>query len=746
MYPNASGTDEFDLDSIIAEVEGRVDAIAEDVAQYPMGDEDASSYAGYGTGYGTGYNSGYDDYTAYDTGQAGQMSQTGDPAAGTYTSYRTPVYTDDYDAAYTEEYDYADDYDEYDDQDEARQAYIDAREAKAAARREKKAAKAAYRAEKRAARQAEKGEEDTPVSPRKARRSRKQARADRLAAKLSQEEADIRLHNPVQAQRTFFGRSRWLTVRSCLVFVLALGAAYISLAPSLEVLPLPVLLDATESPSTGIGLLLALLLIGLLLSIDLVGQGLSGLFHLRPNRATLVFASSFASILHSIWLLLAKAEPEGVTIPYIAVSLLLLYALLREERGRYAARWRAYQAICEAQYPFALYSHYDAEDDSCRAVKKRMPDWEPFLVEMERPDTTDRFSAIYCPLALVSAVVLALITSVGQHVPTRFFWAFSAILSASAPFGLLCASGACYKNVSKRLLRLGAAIAGARQANLLRGTEEVILTESDLFPAGSISLDSLQNMGYMPDDKILSTAAAVLLEAGLEVGRSLTAFVQNQYNFRLSASHIHITENGVSGEVGSLHVMVGNAALMMNLGYSLPPRSAPNRPEFCTLYVVIDNTLVGEIYMRYQPTKGTFYAMRTMHRMHMNAGLAVQDFNLSPAMIEQQFDLRRGFASQPSMNSVTRLLAPDYALNDVPAAILTRDGAGPMVQVLRFADKLAGAVRSNLTIGAFAGICGILIVFYLVFQGAVEALPIQHLLFYLLVWYVPVFFITQQTH
>ena len=68
------------------------------------------------------------------------------------------------------------------------------------------------------------------------------------------------------------------------------------------------------------------------------------------------------------------------------------------------------------------------------------------------------------------------------------------------------------------------------------------------------------------------------------------------------------------------------------------------------------------------------------------------------------------------------------------------------MQVLRCADKLAGAVRSALTLGAFAGICGMLIVAYLVSQNAVDALPVMNILLYLLLWYIPVFIITQQTH
>ena len=95
---------------------------------------------------------------------------------------------------------------------------------------------------------------------------------------------------------------------------------------------------------------------------------------------------------------------------------------------------------------------------------------------------------------------------------------------------------------------------------------------------------------------------------------------------------------------------------------------------------------------------------------------------------------------------VARLLDPRYAKGDAPAAVLTREGAGPFMQVLRCADKLAGAVRSALTLSTFAGLFGMLIVFYLVFQNQAAALPVQHLLLYLLIWYIPVFVINQQTH
>ena len=64
---------------------------------------------------------------------------------------------------------------------------------------------------------------------------------------------------------------------------------------------------------------------------------------------------------------------------------------------------------------------------------------------------------------------------------------------------------------------------------------------------------------------------------------------------------------------------------------------------------------------------------------------------------------------------------------------------------LRGADKLAGAVRSALTLGTFAGLLGMLIVFYMLYQNAADALPVMNILLYQLIWYIPVFIITQQT-
>lgn len=735
---------EFDLDAIIAEVEGGVPAAPRETPR-PAPEPPRTAAQ------------------PQEPAPALRMeaAQTAHAPKTRQTRREEPVQQFPDPAAFEDE---ADEEEEYD----PRAARIAAREAKAAAKREKAAAKAAAkearRAAKLAAREAEDEEEfdDIPPMPEemqpaqarpmqeeipeqaqvpKQRMTRKEARAARIAAEQAEEEEEIHLRDPAQAAQACKRRARGLSARAMIVLILAAAAAYLSLAPSFDVLPLPVILDVVENPAMGIGALMLLQFIALFIGVDVFGKGFYNLLHGMPDRCSLVSFAVLAALLHGASIIVFDNQ-AGVDVPYLAVSILLLYAAMREERGRYAAQARAYQAVCSAEQPMAVYSHYDAQDDACRAAKSPLADKKAFLIEMERPDTADRFSMIYVPIALAASIILALVASVGRGEPVRFFWAFSAILSVSAPLGLICAFGASYKNISRRLLASGAAIAGARQANLLRGTEEVVLVENDLFPSGSVSLESLENMGRLPDDKVLACAAALADAAGLELGRVLTDATRERYGVTLAARNVQEVEGGLTGDIGTSHIVLGTAALMVKMGVRI---HAGQGTHTC-VYLVVDNALAGVLTMRYQPTKHTYQAMRLMRRMHMNAVLAVRDFNISPAMVEEEFDLRRGFADQPDPAGVERLLDPNYAAGDSPAAILTREGAGPYMQVLRCADKLAGAVRSALTLGAFAGICGMLIVFYLVFQNSVSALPVMNLLLYLLLWYIPVFIITLQTH
>lgn len=580
--------------------------------------------------------------------------------------------------------------------------------------------------------------EEQPPAPVQ-KMSKKEARAARRAAEQAEEEEEIEVRDPTQAARTCKGRSRSLLARSLVVLVLTVIAAYISIAPGFEELPIPLALNAAHNPTVAVGALMLLQFIAIVFGIDIFGVGFSDLLQGMPSRSTLVSFSIVAALLHALSLIIFDSS-SGVDIPYISISLLLLYAEMREERGRLVAQSYAYRAVSSMKAPQAVYCHYDKEDDVCRALKAPLPNLRAFLVEMERMDSADRFSMIYVPITLAAAIIFSLIASLGRGEPTRFFWAFSAILSVATPIDLLCAFGTSYKHISKQLYNQGAAIAGARQARSLRDTEEIIFHQSDLFPEGSISLKAMQNMSSLKDNELLACAASLTDAVQLEIGRILTQTVRDQYGVTLYARNVQLVEGGVMGDIGASRVIVGSASLMIKMGV----RVHAARDHAVPLYIVVDNTLAGVITFTYQPTSNTYRAMKTMRRMKINATLVGRDFNVSPAMVEEQFELHHS-VNQLNPRGSERLLQSSYTDGDAPTAVLSRAGAGAFINVLRGANKLVGSVRSALVLGAFSGVSGILIVFYLLFQNAAPALATLNLLLYQLAWYIPLFWIVLQT-
>lgn len=582
-------------------------------------------------------------------------------------------------------------------------------------------------------------DEDEMPTRRELRKQKKALRRERERQEDLREE-EIVIKDPAQALRSCAKRAKNLAMRSGFVAFFGVAAIYLTVAPGMG-LPLPDVVNYATSTRISVLVLLLLQFASMFAGLDVVGLGFYNLCTGHPDRSSLVACAMLASLIHSVSIILF-GDQWGAWQPYCAVSIVLLYAMMQEEKARLSGRYRAYKAATLSDKPLGVYCYRDNADHMRRSVKTRVSDVNEFLREVERPDLTDRFSQIYTPLVLAASVVFALIASIGRGQPTRFIWALSAILSLSAPLGVLCSFGIPYRNVSRRLLGEGAAIAGARQAYKLRGAREVVLQDVDLFPAGSITIEEVRSFGSYSKEKLLAYAAAITGGQGLEIGRVFADMLREQYGRPMRAKNImHYESGGLSADVGADSVLIGTSAFLIKLGLRLRDVSGIENAVF----VVINSQIAGEFSLVYHPTAQTYGALHLLRRLKLQPILAVQDFNISPAMVESLFELRRGTVDELSADRVGAMNEVDYSETGQVCAILSKDGLVPYAQAHAAADKLAGAVRSNLILGAFAGVCGVLLMFYLTFLYAVEAVEPRNVLLYLLLWYLPVFVISRHT-
>ena len=82
----------------------------------------------------------------------------------------------------------------------------------------------------------------------------------------------------------------------------------------------------------------------------------------------------------------------------------------------------------------------------------------------------------------MTAVTLALSVLTSLRTGEHFLWAWSAMLLASFPAGILIAYAKPFSALARRLYRAGAAIAGWQGARILSGEAGLIVEDADLFP------------------------------------------------------------------------------------------------------------------------------------------------------------------------------------------------------------------------------------------------------------------------
>lgn len=583
---------------------------------------------------------------------------------------------------------------------------------------------------------AEEQERERRMSRKERRKLEKERRMEN--ERMLDKEDEIEIRNPREALKYCRRRAKNLARRSLLVLILTVIAMYITVASGMG-LPLPSMLKYAEHTFLTVMTMMMLQIFAMFIGLDIVGNGIYNLFKGRPDRGTLVVISLVASLLHGMTIILFK---NNAWMPYCAISMVLLFAQMQEEKAFMAGRYRAYKAAALGDRPTGIYAHADAKDRTRRAVKYRMRSVDNFLREMERTDTVQVFERIYTPIAILASIAFSVMAAIAAKDWVRFFWAFSAIMSISAPLGILCSFGTSYKNISRKLLSEGAAIAGAKHAQRLCKTRQAIMRDSDFYPAGSIVIDEIKNYGNYTTEKLLAYASAVTANNNLEIGRVLAEALREQFGRPVKANNIVYYESGgMSADIGTDNVMVGTAAFLSKLGISQPTEYTVSN----SVYVVINSQIAGEIVMSYHPTAQTYGAVHIMTRVKKYPVISAQDFNISPAMVESMFEVKKGEIGSIDAQRIDEVNNIKYVQNDKVSALLSKDGAMPFAIVLQSAERLLTSLRANLFIGTVAGIAGMLLMFYLTYKGAAEAVEPKNVLIYLLLWYLPTFAVNTST-
>jgi len=419
-------------------------------------------------------------------------------------------------------------------------------------------------------------------------------------------------------------------------------------------------------------------------------------------------------------------------IPYAsAACLVLAFAQLgvsRERRGMYDT----FHAAAVDDPPYLV---TDTERGAC----KQRGSLPGFYSAAMKDDAATLWQTALLPVVLVGTFVFAGLSSLGQGRGPDFLLNWSVMLIAGGTCALPLCWSLPFARFARHLQRVGCAVAGWAGAEKLSRRKSMIVTDADLFPPGTIQLNGIKIYGE-ERRKVASYAAAMAAQSGCGLERLFDSLLHTENAHKVVMHDFRFyEEGGWAGEIHGETVLMGTASFMRKMEVRIPGDINLKTGMF----LAVDRQLIAVFAVKYNPAENVDFALRLMRSSHILPILASRDPNITPGLLKRKF--HKGVKVEYPNLADRMALSEAEQDRDLPRALLFREGLMPYAETVAGSCRLCQAVRRSTAIALAGSILGVLLVFYLVFQGAYLMITPLAVELFLLLWTLPVFLLADWT-
>lgn len=559
-------------------------------------------------------------------------------------------------------------------------------------------------------------EEKTVSRPRRTRE-----RKPRIPLKTFPDTDAVRL-----AKRYRFGLNKMgkRTIAAAVVTALML---YFNVAPGTE-LPLGDVL-AQYSRYVAAGLTWGLAMVAAI-GLDVLWMGFTAPKRGRPGMHTITSVAVIATMLDGIYY--AAIGREG-PLPFCAMAAFGLVCAMWGTYSRKRALFLACRAAAVAREPYRV-TLDDNKWDGKASFAREAGSKEGFGSQIQSLDGAERIYRLFVPVLLIAGVLCAVLASVGRGKPGLLLWCLSAIMVAGAPASGMLAFGLPYLRLTNRLDRSGAVIAGWDGVEAMSGQANILIKDEDLFPAGSITLNSTTSFHETSIEKLAGCTASMLRGAGSGLYHLFDDEIRRQGGFYRRVDELECYEaGGMTATIRGESVMIGTYGFMTVMRVPLDKGLKLEKAVFC----VIDNRLEGLFGLDYDLSPYARTSIEALIRAGVHPVLVTRDFNVTPEMLRNFFDLPDDQMEYPPIRRRKEMSEPDQVHNPVVGALLTRGGMGAYSDAIIGGRRLRRVVNVNAILTVLASILGMVLAFFLTSVLAFASLTPMNMLVFLVIWLLP---------
>lgn len=475
---------------------------------------------------------------------------------------------------------------------------------------------------------------------------------------------------------------------------------------------------------------LALQLTILLLCQDVVTGGVMNAVHRRFGADSMAVLACVMTSLDA--LLVGTGRLTQPHMPLCLISSLSVVGLLLASLLSCRGLRKALRVPAIAKRAYTVTGEMSAKDRGTTILKSQRS-YTGFVRRSEEapPDET-LFQKMGLPM-LVLIVLLALITMVATRNVKDGIYILSVMICAAAPFCALLCFALPFFNGSFRIFPSGAAIAGWSGVCDVGRSKNLIITDRDLFPDGTVDIDQVRIFADAKPETIISYAGSMLIACGSCVSKSFgDLMVKHNCAMRQIEDFEYLPGGGMKGVIDSRVILCGSSELMQLMNVRLPFRLI-NRTS---ILLAVDGILYGIFNIKYDADPQVRRALMRTIRSSRHPIFAIRDFNVTPAMLHDTFDVATDGYDFPPYIERFAISSAKPGEGSKVAAVVCRDGLGPLSNMADLGHKMYVATKTSLYISAISAVLGVLICFLRLLS--VGGVGVGFLLLFMLLCALPV--------
>lgn len=516
----------------------------------------------------------------------------------------------------------------------------------------------------------------------------------------------------MNASRYYGSHVYSLRLRFLLSLVFGLILAYISLG-----LPVPGLL---KNAQVTVITCLALSLTIIVLCLDVFTNGIWNMFHGRFGADGMCVISSLMTSLDAV---MVNRNLVPMHMPFCLISSMsligLLFASLLSARGiRKALR---VPAIGKTKYAVTGELGITGRDFTLLKSDREI---EGFVRRVEEEPCDElAFRKFSLPI-LLAAAVLGIALSLLKGSLSNLFYLISVMVSVSVPFTALLNYALPYFTGSLRIFNSGAAIAGWSGLTDIGNSKNLIVTDRDLFPANCIEITGVRIFADYDSDRVISYAGTMIRESRCGLVPAFDVLMQeNNCEYSRADNFTPLSGGGSKAMIEGHDILCGNSALMRLMNVKIPSRLIENT----SVLLAIDGVLYGIFNISYKPDPKVRRALVSLMRSNRHPVFAIRDFNVTPDMIRDCFDVATDGYDFPPYTDRFPLSEAKPSRDSKIAGIICREGLGPLTALADTGRSVYVIAKTCTAVSVASSFVGMLFCFFWVLIGNTISLPVMFL-------------------